>query len=785
MAPRKKTKPVSEEAAPAVVAKPKSRRRGVDPSKTVGKSLIIVESPAKAKTINKYLGKDFTVEASVGHIKNLPKSKLGIDVATDFTPEYETIKGKEEVIERLRAHAERADAVYLATDPDREGEAIAWHLAKEVEDKNDKVYRVMFHEITERGITEAMQHPTKVNDDLVNSQQARRAMDRLVGYKVSPFLWKTVYYGLSAGRVQSVAVRLICEREEAINSFISEEYWSIIGEFQTEGNEPFLAKLFKVAGEDPKIGNSTTAEGYVSDIKKQQFSIADVQTKPVKRNPAAPFITSTLQQEAARRLRFHAKRTMMLAQKLYEGIELGEEGLVGLITYMRTDSTRLSDDAVKEVREYIYSNYGKEYLPAEARSFKKGKSSQDAHEAIRPTSIKYSPKAVKKYLDKEMYELYELIWNRFVACQMSPAVFDQTTVDVRGGEYVFRATDTIPKFRGFLQVYDDVQEEAEKENEEDPVSKLPANLRADARAGLTNLFPNQHFTKPPGRYTESSLVKELEALGIGRPSTYALIVDTIQARKYVEARERRLYPTELGITINRILIKSFPHIFNVSFTVKMEEELDTIASGKQTYKQVMEDFYLPFISDVEGLDKHTADIKKSLQEATTEICEVCGKQMIIKWGRNGRFMACSGYPSCKTTKPLPEEQEQAKHMTGMKCELCSGDMIVKGGKFGAFMGCSNYPTCKNTKPISIGVQCPKCKDGYVIERKTKRKRVFYGCSGYPDCDFASWDKPVAQACDTCSNPYMVLKFTQTRGEFLLCPSCKAEVAKEEASEAVG
>lgn len=785
MAPRKKTKAVPEETAALAVEKPKTRRRGVDPSKTVGKSLIIVESPAKAKTINKYLGKDFTVEASVGHIKNLPKSKLGIDVTTDFTPEYETIKGKEEVIERLRAHAERAKAVYLATDPDREGEAIAWHLAKEVEGKNDNVYRVMFNEITERGITEAMQRPTRVNDDLVNSQQARRAMDRLVGYKVSPFLWKTVYYGLSAGRVQSVAVRLICEREEAINSFIPEEYWSIIGEFKTEGNDPFLAKLFKVAGEDPKIGDATTAEGYVGDIKKQQFSIADVQTKPVKRNPAAPFITSTLQQEAARRLRFHAKRTMMLAQKLYEGIELGEEGLVGLITYMRTDSTRLSDDAVKDVREYIYSNYGKEYLPNEARSFKKGKSSQDAHEAIRPTSIKYTPKAVKKYLDKEMYELYELIWNRFVACQMSAAVFDQTTVDVRGGDYVFRATDTIPKFRGFLQVYDDVQEEAEKENEEDPASKLPANLRPDTRASLTNLFPNQHFTKPPGRYTESSLVKELEALGIGRPSTYALIVDTIQARKYVEARERRLYPTELGITINRILIRSFPHIFNVSFTAKMEEELDTIASGKQSYKQVMQDFYHPFNSDVEGLDKHTADIKKSLQESTTEVCELCGKQMIIKWGRNGRFMACSGYPSCKNTKPLPEEQEQTRHMTGMKCELCNGDMIVKGGKFGAFMGCSNYPTCKNTKPISIGVQCPKCKEGYVIERKTKRKRIFYGCSKYPDCDFASWDKPVAQACDTCGNVYMVVKFTQTRGEFLLCPSCKAEVAKEEASEAVG
>ncbi len=781
----KRTKKKTEEAMVVAPPKPRTRKRGVDPAKTVGKSLIIVESPAKAKTINKYLGRNFTVEASVGHVKNLPKSKIGIDVANGFSPEYETIKGKEEVIERLRAHAERADSVYLATDPDREGEAIAWHIAKEIENRNKKIYRVMFHEITERGITEAMDNPTNINENLVNSQQARRGMDRLVGYKVSPFLWKTVFYGLSAGRVQSVAVRMICEREEAINSFIAEEYWSIIAEFQTSGSDPFLAKLFKVAGEEPSIGNSATAEKFVSDIKRQQFTIADVQTKPTRRNPAPPFITSTLQQEAARRLRFHAKRTMMLAQKLYEGIELGEEGRVGLITYMRTDSTRLSDDAVKDVREFIYKNYGKEYLPAEARQFKKGKSSQDAHEAIRPTSIKYSPKSVKKYLEKEMNDLYELIWNRFVACQMSPAVFDQTTVDVKGGDFVFRATDTIPKFRGFLQVYDDVQEESEKETDEDPVSKLPANLRPDASAALRNVFPNQHFTKPPGRYTESSLVKELEALGIGRPSTYALIVDTIQARKYVEARERRLYPTELGIAVNRILIKSFPHIFNVEFTARMEEELDTIASGQQSYRQVMEDFYHPFNSDVEGLDKHTAEIKKSLQERTDEVCDICGKPMIIKWGRNGRFMACSGYPACKNTKPLPHEQEQTRHMTGMKCELCEGDLIVKGGKFGAFMGCSNYPTCKNTKPISIGVQCPKCTDGYVIERKTKRKRVFYGCSRYPDCDFASWDKPVAQKCDTCGNSYMVQKFTQTRGEFLLCPSCKAEVAKEEVTEAAG
>lgn len=764
-------------SAPA--AKPRGQRRAAAPVATNGKSLIIVESPAKAKTINKYLGGEYVVEASVGHIKNLPKSKLGIDVEGGFVPEYETIKGKNEVVERLRSQAAKASAVYLATDPDREGEAIAWHIAQEIRHQNPRIHRVLFHEITERGITEAMNHPMPVNENLVDSQQARRAMDRLVGYKISPFIWKTVYYGLSAGRVQSVALRLVCEREEEINSFVAQEYWSIVGEFQTQRAEPFLAKLFKVAGEDPRIADGTTAEGYVNDIRAQAFQIADVQTRPVKRNPAAPFITSTLQQEAARRLRFHTKRTMMLAQKLYEGVELGEEGRVGLITYMRTDSTRLSEDAVKEAREFIYANYGKEYVPHEPRMFKKGKASQDAHEAIRPTSMKYAPKAIKKYLEPEMYQLYELIWNRFLACQMSAAVFDQLTVDVRGGDYLFRATDSIPRFRGFLQVYDDVVEESEKEADADPASKLPANLKAGERASLTNLFPNQHFTKPPGRFTESSLVKELEAKGIGRPSTYALIVDTILARKYVEQRDRRLYPTELGIAVNKILVKSFPHIFNVHFTAKMEEELDTIASGKSSYRQVMEDFYHPFMKSVDGVDKKAATIKKSLQESTSEVCELCGKPMIIKWGRNGRFMACSGYPSCKNTKPLPHEQEATKHATGMKCELCGGDMIVKGGRFGAFMGCSNYPACRNTKPLSIGVQCPKCKDGYVIERKTKRKRVFYGCSRYPDCDFASWDKPVARACETCGNAYMVIKFTQTRGEYLFCPSCKAEVEREE------
>jgi DNA topoisomerase-1 len=777
---RKNVPTITDE--PAVKAR-RPRRHQVTPAEAEGKSLIIVESPAKAKTINKYLGSDFVVEASVGHIKNLPKSKIGVDVDRGFVPEYETIEGKHEVITRLRETARRARAVYLATDPDREGEAIAWHIAKEIEGDSLPVYRVLFHEITERGVEQAMASPARIDEHLVNSQQARRVMDRLVGYKISPFLWKTVYYGLSAGRVQSVAVRLVCEREQAIASFVPVEYWSVIGEFSVSGKDPFLAKLARIGEEEPAVRNAGEAGRIANDLRSHTFAVADVQKRPVRRNPPPPFITSTLQQEAARRLRYHAKRTMMLAQKLYEGVDLGPDGRVGLITYMRTDSTRLSEDAVGEVRQYIYENFGKEYLPHEPRLFKRVKGSQDAHEAIRPTSTKHHPRAIKKYLDEEMFALYELIWNRYVACQMSPAVSEQLTVEVAGGPYLFRATDSVLQFRGFLQAYEDVADEAEKENGEDPTSRLPADLRAGESAVLTGVRPNQHFTKPPPRFTESSLVRELESRGIGRPSTYALIVDTIQARKYVEARERRLYATELGIAVNRLLTQNFPHLFNVEFTARMEEELDTIASGRQTYLKVMQDFYLPFIRDVEGVDKRSAAIKKSLQEKTEEHCELCGKPMIIKWGRNGRFMACSGYPTCKNTKPLPGEQEQVRLAAGIKCDKCGGDMVVKGGRFGAFLGCANYPACKNTRPLSIGVKCPKCNDGDVIERKTKRKRVFFGCSRYPDCDFASWDRPTSQPCDTCGNPYMVVKFTQARGEYLLCPACKAEVAKESEPQA--
>jgi DNA topoisomerase I len=741
------------------------------------KSLIIVESPAKAKTINKYLGKEYIVEASVGHIKNLPKSKLSVDIDNDFSVVYETIVGKEDIVARIKEKASKAKAVFIATDPDREGEAIAAHIADEVKDVNKHIRRVLFHEITETGVKDGMAHPKKIDAHMVMSQQARRAMDRIVGYKVTPFVWKTMYYGLSAGRVQSVALRLICEREASILKFVPEEYWSLTAEFTTQRDDKFLAKLVKVAGDDPRMPDETTTNGYIADVRKQQYEITNVSRKPVKRNAPAPFITSTLQQEAAKRLRMSSKRTMMLAQKLYEGQEIGEEGLTGLITYMRTDSTRLSEEAVAHIREYIYNNYGKEYLPKEPRLFKKGKASQDAHEAIRPTSVKLTPKVVKKYLDKDMFALYELIWNRFIACQMEPAEFEQITVEVTGGDYLFRAGDQLPTFRGFLQVYDDIVEENGGEQEDaDPTSKLPANLAKGQAAQLTELLPLQHFTKPPGRYSEASLVKELESLGIGRPSTYAMIVTTVVDRKYVEQKERKLYASELGMQVNKLLVSHFPEIFNVKFTAKMEKELDTIASGKQEYLNVMKDFYGPFHHAVEKASGLASIIKKSMQETTGEICELCGKPMVTKWGRNGRFMACTGYPGCKNTKPLAEDAEKHQHVVGGKCDLCSGDMVVKGGRFGAFLGCSNYPTCKNTKPISMGIKCPKCKEGDLIERKTKKgKRTFYGCSKYPNCDFASWDKPVAQACTSCGNEYVVAKYSQTKGEYMICPACKQEV----------
>jgi DNA topoisomerase I len=739
----------------------------------MSKSLIIVESPSKAKTINKYLGKDFTVEASVGHIKNLPSKEIGVDVENGFEPKYVTIRGKAQIIKDLQKKAAIAESVYIATDPDREGEAIAHHIAVELEKqlKGKKLYRVLFNEITKSGIEDAMKHPRHLDTRMVQAQQARRVMDRLVGYKVSPFLWKTIYKGLSAGRVQSVALRLICEREEEIAKFVVEEYWTITGEFRKPGDGAFHAKLVKADGQAPVIPDQATAETLLQRLRAESYTISDIQSRELQRSPSPPFITSSLQQEASNRLRFSAKRTMMVAQQLYEGVELGPEGAVGLITYMRTDSTRTSKEALVAVREHIQGAYGPDFLPSQPRTFKVKASAQDAHEAIRPTSLEYTPQAIKKFLSPEQYALYELIWKRFVASQMAAAKMLQTTVIVDGGPFQFKGVGSIYTFRGFLQVFDDFAgDNAQEVDEEETL--IPEGLKVKDALDIQSLDPHQHFTKPPPRYSESSLVRELEANGVGRPSTYALIVSTIQDRGYVEQKNRRLHATTLGMDVNRLLTTHFDRLFNVSFTSQMEEELDTIASGEVPYLKVMNDFYGPFLELLNSVSAEDA----RLQEETEEVCEKCGKPMIRRWGRNGKFLACSGYPDCKNAKPLPEDAE--KMNINEDCPSCGGALVLKQSRYGKFIGCRNYPDCKYTRPITLGFHCPKCEKGEVVERTTKTKRTFYGCTRYPECDFTSWDRPVPSCCPSCKNPYLLAKYTQKKGEFLKCPACKEEFTKD-------
>ncbi len=740
----------------------------------MGKSLVIVESSTKTKTIGKFLGKDYQVLSSIGHVKDLPKQRLGVDVEDSFEPEYITIRGKGKILSQLRKSAASADKIYLATDPDREGEAIAYHLAEEISPKRNNVYRVLFNEITERAVKNALAHPTRIDENKVAAQKARRVVDRLVGYQVSPILWRTVYRGLSAGRVQSVALRLICEREAEIENFVPEEYWSILAELQGQETEPFLAKLVRIDGKAPELKNAQQASEVVEAIRPLPFKVVDLKKKTVTRNPAPPFTTSTLQQAAANRLGFTSKRIMALAQQLYEGVELGEEGSVGLITYMRTDSTRVADEALQAVRGYIHSNYGREYLPDSARKFKVKAGAQDAHEAIRPTAMGREPQKIKRYLTPDQFKLYALIWNRFVASQMAAAKFEQTTLDTQAGErFLFRTTGSTVLFRGYLQVYEDDKNGNDGEKEE--ATQIPRNIKVGDRLNLRQLIPRQHFTKPPPRYTESSLVKELDALGIGRPSTYALITSTILARKYVEKNQRQLVPTELGRTVNRILVQNFPQLFNVRFTAEMEESLDEIETGKKRFLDVARGFYGPFKQALEEVSSRQHEIKDSLQEETKEACPRCGNELIIRWGRNGKFMACSAYPECKYTRPL-EEPETVDE----RCDKCGRNMVVKTGRFGRFLACSGYPECRNTRPISVGVACPKpACDGVVVEKRSRKGRTFYGCSNYPDCKFATWNRPINLRCRSCDNPYLERKVTQARGEFLYCPSCKAEINPED------
>jgi len=735
----------------------------------MGKSLVVVESDAKSKTINRFLGKDFVVRASVGHIKNLPKNRIGVDIENNFEPEYITIRGRGKVLKELKRLAASSDTVFLATDPDREGEAIAHHLANEIKASNENIKRVLFHEITESAIQQAIQKPIPINNEMVEAQKARRVMDRLVGYKVSPFLWKTIYRGLSAGRVQSVALRLVCERDAEINAFQPQEYWTIEADFTSQKKEQFRSKLVKIGGEDPYIPNEQKAQEHQSLLQNLEYVVSDLKTKKVERRPFAPYTTSTLQQDGARKLGMTTKQIMAVAQQLYEGIDL-PEGRVGLITYMRTDSTRLAKSAVEEVRQYIADNYGLDYVPTKPRFFKNKKSAQDAHEAIRPTSTKRSPKDMAPYLSPSQKKLYNLIWNRFLACQMSSAQLLQTVLEVTAGNYLFRTTGSIVQFKGFMQIY-----AVEKEDAEGNV--IPKETKKGDEVLLKSINPQQLFTNPPPRFNESSLVKELDRLSIGRPSTYALIISTLLSRKYIEKEARTLMSTDLGVAVNNILTSQFPDIFNVGFTAQMEEELDQVESGEKDRKQVLDDFYTPFHDSIENAMDKQEEIKESLQETAEETCPKCGKELVVKWGRNGRFIACTGYPECRYTKPVEGEAEE----TDEKCDVCGAQMVVKVGRFGRFLACSKYPDCKSTKPFSTGIPCPEegC-DGNVIERRSRRGKVFFGCSNYPNCKFATWYRPVLKSCTQCGSPYMEERKTKAKGEHLYCPKCKATL--QQASE---
>ncbi len=933
------------------------------------KALVIVESPTKAKTINKYLGKQFVVKASLGHIKDLPKRELAVDVEHGFEPHYETIEGKKKLIAELKAAARHVDEIYLAADPDREGEAICYHLQEELGDRKDgpKIYRVMFNEITKKAIDKAFEKPGQVNVALVEAQQARRVLDRLVGYKISPLLWDKVRRGLSAGRVQTVALRLVVEREREIRAFQKKEYWTIDVDLAAKKPPMLSARLFKANDETPEVGADVVANDIVSQIEGVDYVVKSVGTREKKRNPVAPFITSTLQQESSRKLRFSVKRTMMLAQRLYEGIEIGKEGSVGLITYMRTDSTRISADAISDVRHFIGERYGSEFLPETSNIYKSKKDAQDAHEAIRPTSMAFSPEIVEKFLAEDEMKLYRLIWNRFVASQMVPALFDQTTIDVaapgkNGVEYVFRATGSVKKFDGFLKVYEEGKDTVDEDDEE-MKHRLPLVTEGEILK-FRAIRPEQHFTEPPPRYNEATLVKRLESDGVGRPSTYASILSTIQEREYVKKEGGRFEPTELGMVVTDLLLESFNDIFDVSYTARMEEELDDIEDGKIDWRVAMEDFYHRFVHDLKQAEEHMTDIKR-MEKPTDLICEKCGRPLVVKWGRHGSFLACTGYPDfsprnadadidgiqkdiakrlererkdsdernakirarhetdlaklplqssesdrerqerkrkislrfqkdleallkrmkdrkktdleaiegrveklkarypgieqfydemavqntseglvfapkknlnfctytreltvdlpdlnstnlgeqgeeeycencgrpmvlkkgrfgtffactgypdCKTTKQIGGPQKKADVTLDEKCPNCDSNLVLKSGRFGEFTACSNYPTCKYVKQKTIGVKCPECTEGEIIERRSRKGKTFYGCNRYPDCKFVAWGKPVAEKCPDCGSPYMVEKWLKA-GPVWQCPNAECK-HKQDAPQAV-
>ncbi len=919
------------------------------------KALVIVESPAKAKTINKYLGKQFVVKASLGHIKDLPKRDLAVDVEHGFEPRYEVIDGKKKLIGEVKKAAKTVQEVYLAADPDREGEAICFHLQEELQgSKKDgpRIYRVMFNEITKGAIQKAFEKPGQVNLNLVDAQQARRVLDRLVGYKISPLLWDKVRRGLSAGRVQTVALRVVVEREREIRAFVPREYWTLDADLAARKPPLLSPRLFKIDDQPAEIASQEASDAVVAQLEGADYIVRSVGTREKKRNPVAPFITSTLQQEASRKLRFSVKRTMMLAQRLYEGVEIGKEA-VGLITYMRTDSTRLSDDAVRDARHYIAERYGQEFLPDGPNVYRSKKDAQDAHEAIRPTSMAYAPEVVEKYLAEDEMKLYRLIWNRFVACQMMPALYDQTTIDVaakgkNGLDYIFRATGSVLKFEGFLKVYQEGKDQADEEDEE-LKHRMPAVTEGEVLR-LKALKPEQHFTEPPPRYNEATLVKRLEADGVGRPSTYASILSTIQEREYVKKEGGRFIPTELGMVVTDLLLESFDDIFEVKYTARMEEELDEIELGNLDWRAAMSEFYERFDKDLKHAEEHMTDIKR-MEKPTDLICEKCGKPLVVKWGKHGSFLACTGYPDfsaksaesdleklakeitirrlrslrdieirrgkiqrhygiqidwgkegrfiagagghglpkkmeptlrehekaialrrkndrrqiemrlekiqarypgmsdvydlrledtaegvafswqrkdefctytreltvdlpdvdkvdlaeqgdeeycencgrpmvlkkgrfgtffactgypdCKTTKPIGGSQKKPDQPLEEKCPQCGNHLVLKTGRFGEFTACSNYPTCKYVKHKTIGVPCPECSTGEIVERRSKRGKTFYGCDRWPECNFVAWGKPVPEKCPECGSPYMVEKWLKA-GAVWQCPNpdCK-------------
>lgn len=755
----------------------------------MAKNLVIVESPAKAKTISRFLGRDYKVLASMGHVMDLPKSQMGIDIEDDFKPNYIISVDKKKTVKLLKDELKKAENLYIATDEDREGEAIGWHLlhALKVNKKKTPVKRIVFHEITENAIKNSLKSPRNIDQDVVDAQQARRVLDRLVGYELSPLLWKKIRYGLSAGRVQSVAVRLVVERERAIEAFKPEEYWSIKGLFNNKKKESFEAELQKYKGKSFNINNEKDAKSTEKALKGAEYKVSKVEKKQTKRSPAPPFITSTLQQEASRKLHFSVKKTMMVAQQLYEGVDVGK-GSSGLITYMRTDSVNLSDVALKAAKSVITKEYGKEFALDTPRRYKGKKGAQEAHEAVRPVDLSVKPEHVAKFLDKDQARLYELIWKRTVACQMKEALLDKVSVDITAKDYTFRATGQTVVFPGFMRVYTEGRDPGEENKEPDhhEGDKFLPELNEGEVVDLKKLNTEQHFTKPPARYTEASLVKKLESEGIGRPSTYAPTISTVMTRGYIEKDGKALKPTDVAGVVTDMLIENFKNIVDYKFTAEMEENLDKVEEGKMKWVPMLKEFYEPFHKNVERKDK---TLKKSdiTSEESDEVCDKCGSKMLIKLGRFGKFLSCENYPDCKNAKPLKgdgdaekdgkpgegaeeskEVKELKKKFKGKRCEKCGNEMEVKTGRFGPFLGCSNYPECKNIVSIVVfsGVKCPKCKNGQLVERRTKKGgKIFWGCNKFPKCKTATWDKPV-DICKKCEN----LRVEGKEGE-VKCTEC--------------